>query len=139
MPLRPPADSPRRGRARTALACCLAIALAGLAAVASAALVQAQSGAPGPAVKPPTHRPTEVLGPEDRPAARAAEPQSTAPALPRDTGPILRCWQFGRLVLEEPVAANPLAGAGTAVQVRGRGDARALQLIDLKNMACLIR
>jgi hypothetical protein len=80
--------------------------------------------------------------------ARAAEspevsvPSARGPApvldqRPRYKGRTIRCWQFGRLILEEPVAdgAKP---DGKSVQLRQPGNGAGLQLLELKDAICLI-
>jgi DMSO/TMAO reductase YedYZ molybdopterin-dependent catalytic subunit len=106
------------------------VALGSLAAAAALAAVTPD--------KAPAPRSTEVVAADERPAARTEVP-TTPPARPADSGPILRCWQFGRLILEEPVATTNQNLNGPAVQLKGRPEPRSLQLLDLRNMACLVR
>jgi hypothetical protein len=80
-----------------------------------------------------------VVPPADRPAGRAPDATSGSPAAAPDGGPLLRCWQYGRLILEEPVSGSAVTVPGVALQLRGRGDARNVQLLDLRTATCVIR
>lgn len=85
---------------------------------------------------------TEVVQRPDERPGRAPEPAPNTPGpggATVDTGPVLRCWQFGRLILEEPVGASTVNLPGATVQLRGRGEARGAQLVDLRTATCLIR
>ena len=62
-------------------------------------------------------------------------PQSKRPVLSR--GPSLRCWQYGRLILDEPVSEVPASLAGSGHRFVGRGGS--LQLLDMHNSSCLIK
>lgn len=52
-------------------------------------------------------------------------------------GPNLRCWQYGRLIFEEPVSDVPASLAGTGHRFEGRGGS--VQLLDMHNSSCLIK
>lgn len=52
-------------------------------------------------------------------------------------GPSLRCWQYGRLIFEEPLAEVPPSLGGTGHRFEGR--AGSMQLLDMHNSSCLIK
>ena len=52
-------------------------------------------------------------------------------------GPSLRCWQYGRLIFEEPVSEVPASLTGSGHKFEGR--AGHLQLVDMHNSSCLIK
>lgn len=52
-------------------------------------------------------------------------------------GPSLRCWQYGRLIFEEPMNDVPAALAGSGHRFEGR--AGSMQLVDMHNSSCLIK
>jgi hypothetical protein len=81
--------------------------------------------------KPRVSPPPEVSVPSARGPAPALDQR------PRYKGRTIRCWQFGRLILEEPVAdgAKP---DGHVVQLRQPGNGAGLQLLELKDAMCLI-
>ena len=74
---------------------------------------------------------TEVVPPDDR----IHVPPPKRPVLSR--GPSLRCWQYGRLILDEPVSEVPASLAGSGHRFVGRGGS--LQLLDMHNSSCLIK
>lgn len=80
-----------------------------------------------------------VVPPAERPAGRAPDATPGSAAATPDGGPLLRCWQYGRLILEEPVAGTAVTVPGVALQLRGRGEARNVQLLDLRTATCVIR
>ena len=78
---------------------------------------------------------------DDRNALEAATP-STPAASAAARGPYrMRCWQYGRLLLDEYLAALPSDGASryggriTATDPRGRP----LRVTELQSVACLVR
>jgi hypothetical protein len=52
-------------------------------------------------------------------------------------GPSLRCWQYGRLIFEEPMSEMPASLGGTGQRFEGRTGS--LQLVDMHNSSCLIK
>jgi len=52
-------------------------------------------------------------------------------------GPSLRCWQYGRLIFEEPMAELPASLAG-GHKFEGRSGA-SVQLLDMHNAICLMK
>lgn len=52
-------------------------------------------------------------------------------------GPSLRCWQYGRLIFEEPVSDVP-ASLGSSGH-KFEGPSGNLQLVDMHNASCLIK
>lgn len=52
-------------------------------------------------------------------------------------GPSLRCWQYGRLIFEEPVSEVPASLGGAGHRFEGR--AGSVQLVDMHNASCLIK
>jgi len=52
-------------------------------------------------------------------------------------GPSLRCWQYGRLIFEEPVSEVPATLGGAGHKFEGRSGN--LQLVDMHNSSCLIK
>ena len=52
-------------------------------------------------------------------------------------GPSLRCWQYGRLILEEPVPEVPASLGGAGHRFEGRSGS--VQLVDMHNAPCLIK
>src|SRR5262245_17151944 len=84
------------------------------------------------AEKRPAATPPDVIVPDQRSGGRVPEPR------PRDKGRTIRCWQYGRLILEEPVVGGPRP-EGQAYDFKRPGDAKGLQLIDLRSGGvCLI-
>lgn len=51
----------------------------------------------------------------------------------------LRCWQFGRLILEEPVNANANGGPGGSMNFTRPGDNRPLEVFSMGEAVCVIR
>ena len=90
----------------------------------------ASAKAPKIAKAPGTGK-TEVVPPEDRihvpPPKRAV----------LSKGPYLRCWQYGRLIFDEPVNEVPASLAGAGHRFVGRWGN--LQLLDMHNSSCLIK
>jgi len=74
---------------------------------------------------------TEVVPPEDR----IHVPPPKRPLLSK--GPSLRCWQYGRLIFDEPVSDVPATLAGTGHRFTGRSGT--VQLLDMHNSSCLIK
>lgn len=56
-----------------------------------------------------------------------------------ERGLTLRCWQFGRLILEEPVNANTAGGAGASMNFTRPGDNRPLEVFSMGEAVCVIR
>jgi hypothetical protein len=57
---------------------------------------------------------------------------------PRQKGRTIRCWQYGRLILEEPVISGGRP-EGQAYDFKQPGNGKGLQLIDLRSGGvCLI-
>lgn len=52
-------------------------------------------------------------------------------------GPSLRCWQYGRLIFEEPMTEVPASLGGSGHRFEGR--AGSMQLVDMHNASCLIK
>lgn len=52
-------------------------------------------------------------------------------------GPSLRCWQYGRLIFEEPMTEVPAALGSGGHRFEGR--AGSMQLVDMHNSSCLIK
>jgi hypothetical protein len=76
-----------------------------------------------------------AAAPEVVPSERSAGP---APAQrPRYKGRTIRCWQFGRLIVEEPVVGG-LTPESQVFQVRQPGDGPGLQLLELKDAVCIV-
>ena len=80
------------------------------------------------------------------PTAAAAKPQAgyrpgalRRAEAPAQKGRSLRCWQQGRLIFEEPVAALPSGVPPHGHVFEGKGGAPDMQLLDLQHAACLIR
>jgi hypothetical protein len=114
--------------------------IAGLALCASVqATAEAPKGLPARAEKSPA--------PATGEKPRAAPPEVSVPSArgpapvldqrPRYKGRTIRCWQFGRLILEEPVADGTRTD-GHVLQLRQPGSGAGLQLIELKDAVCLI-
>ena len=52
----------------------------------------------------------------------------------------LRCWQFGRLVVDEPLAALPADTPGTTIHLQGGdGSCSTYTLIDTRTSTCLVK
>lgn len=52
----------------------------------------------------------------------------------------LRCWQYGRLILEENNWGMPSEMAGQVLHFKGRGEGKvALYLMDYKNATCMLK
>lgn len=60
-------------------------------------------------------------------------------AKPAERGLTLRCWQFGRLILEEPVNANSPGGPGGSMNFTRPGDNRPLEVFSMGEAVCVIR
>lgn len=72
-----------------------------------------------------------------KPATRSDIPTTIAKK-PAPT-PTLRCWQFGRLIFEEPVASAPATNiAGTHV-FESKTASAPLTLIDMQSATCLVK
>lgn len=99
-----------------------------LLAVAAAAGVRSDTE-PAPAKKAPAAK-TEVepLTPDYRPPPK---PKAS------NKGPSLRCWQYGRLIFEEPMAELPASLTG-GHRFEGRSGA-SMQLLDMHNTSCLVK
>jgi hypothetical protein len=69
-----------------------------------------------------------------------ADKRSGASERPATGGYVLRCWQDGRLILEENHVSAPLAGEGssTKLQLLDRHRA-ALYVAETRNATCLVR
>jgi hypothetical protein len=91
------------------------------ASTLSAAVSTAQSDAPSIAT-----RTTKNVGGTD------AKPTT-------ERGLTLRCWQFGRLILEEPVNANSNGGPGGSMNFTRPGDNRPLEVFSMGEAVCVIR
>lgn len=91
------------------------------ASTLSAAVSTAQSDAPSIA----TRAPKNVTGADAKPATERSL--------------TLRCWQFGRLILEEPVNASTNAGAGGSMNFTRPGDNRPLEVFSMGEAVCVIR
>lgn len=74
---------------------------------------------------------TEVTVPGERTVTRAPDQR------PRYKGRTIRCWQRGRLILEEPVVDGPKP-EGSLYQLKQSGSAQGLQLLELKDGICVI-
>lgn len=99
-----------------------ALALAVCAAGASGEIVQAPAKpSPGPAISPPR---------EDLPAAVNQRQATEAPTL--------RCWQEGRLVLEQPGVSLAEVPAGAHVLRRNGRNGQPVYLFDMKHGLCVL-
>jgi len=99
-----------------------ALALAVCAAGASGEIVQAPAKpSPGPSISPPR---------EDLPAAVNQRQAAEAPTL--------RCWQEGRLVLEQPGVSFAEAPAGAHVLRRNGRNGQPVYLFDMKHGLCVL-
>jgi hypothetical protein len=80
-----------------------------------------------------------TAAPPGKPAQnyRSAAAKPAQPAAERRRS--LRCWQQGRLILDEPIAAMPSGVAPHGHVFEGKGSAPDMQLLDLQHAACLIR
>jgi hypothetical protein len=103
------------------------------------AATEPAKGPPARAEKGPS---TAAEKPRASPSPEVSVPSARGPApaldqRPRYKGRTIRCWQFGRLILEEPVAdgAKP---DGHVLQLRQPGSGAGLQLLELKDATCLI-
>lgn len=74
----------------------------------------------------------EVAAPE-RPKLTDTATKKTPPGL------TLRCWQFGRLILEEPVSALPAVAASQPVTLESRLSSTPIQLIDAQAAFCVVK
>lgn len=104
----------------------IAIGLSLLAMVAVAGVSSDRSAA-APAAKPAK---AEVVPLNDdyRPPAKRSG---------TNRGPSLRCWQYGRLIFEEPMSDVPPSVGGNSHRFEGR--AGSVQLLDMHNASCLIK
>lgn len=91
------------------------------ASTLSAAVSTAQSDAPAIA----TRSTKNVAGTDAKPAM--------------ERGLTLRCWQFGRLILEEPVNASANGGAGGSMNFTRPGDNRPLEVFSMGEAVCVVR
>jgi hypothetical protein len=112
-----------------------AVVLAALALAASLHAAEeskspGKSSAPTASEKPRPASSPDVSVPSER-GSRAADQR------PRYKGRTIRCWQWGRLILEEPVVGGTKP-EGPVHQLRQAGDGSGLQLLDLKDAVCLI-
>jgi hypothetical protein len=105
------------------------------AATEAPAKAPAASPEKGPAAvsseKPRPASSPEVTVPSDRSANRAPDQR------PRYKGRTIRCWQFGRLILEEPVVDGPKPD-GQVHYLKQPGNGPGLQLLELKDAVCLV-
>lgn len=73
-------------------------------------------------------------------ATRTTKNVAGADAKPAaERGLTLRCWQFGRLILEEPVNANAAGGPGGSMNFTRPGDNRPLEVFSMGEAVCVIR
>jgi|GEM_PF-7022268 len=108
-------------RFRSALTVFTLVSACASASTLSAAVSTAQSDVPSIA----TRTTKNVTGAEAKPAT--------------ERGLTLRCWQFGRLILEEPVNANGNGGAGGSMNFTRPGDNRPLEVFSMGEAVCVIR
>lgn len=74
----------------------------------------------------------EVAQPDDRTPGKVPETR------PREKGRTIRCWQYGRLILEEAVAETS-GVSGQTYHLKRPNDPQGMQLIDLRSGGvCLI-
>jgi hypothetical protein len=92
---------------------------------------RSEKGSPAAGEKPRAAASPEVSIPSARGPAPALDQR------PRYKGRTIRCWQFGRLILEEPVADGAKSD-GHVLQLRQPGNGAGLQLVELKDAVCLI-
>lgn len=100
------------------------VAVAGVSSDATTAPAAASEKKPAPADK------TEVVPINEdvrKPPARKVAAK----------GPSLRCWQYGRLILDEPVSEVPPSIVGSGHKFEGAGGN--LQLLDMHSSSCLIK
>lgn len=113
----------------------IAIGLSLLAMVAVAGVSSDRTVNPAAAAKP-----TAAVKPakaEVVPLNDDFRPGSASKRVASYKGPSLRCWQYGRLIFEEPVSEVPPSLGGTGHRFEGR--AGSLQLVDMHNSSCLIK
>lgn len=108
-------------RFRSALVTFAFVSACASASTLSAAVSTAQSDAPSIA----TRTTKNVAGADAKPAT--------------ERGLTLRCWQFGRLILEEPVNAGGNGGAGGSMNFTRPGDNRPLEVFSMGEAVCVIR
>lgn len=101
-----------------------ALAFAGACIITSSASA-AVSPPPGDTPSIATRTTKGVAGADAKPAT--------------ERGLTLRCWQFGRLILEEPVNANTAGGPGGSMNFTRPGDNRPLEVFSMGEAVCVIR
>lgn len=69
----------------------------------------------------------------DAPAAAVPRGAAKAPK-----GRYLRCWQYGRLILDEPVTNTAPAQGGKGFSFES-GSGREVQVLDLQHAACVVK
>ena len=106
----------------------IGVSLLAIAAVAAAG-VRSDKAVPPPAAADASK--TEVV-----PLTHDVRPASKRPVA-SNKGPSLRCWQYGRLIFEEPVSDVPASLGGSGHKFEGR--AGTVQLVDMHNASCLIK
>lgn len=94
----------------------------------------------GAGIDSPTASPGSMPAPTapvvaERPAGHLARPASP----PRDAGRILRCWQYGRLIFEEPVGTLPPNLASQGYRFGSRNSQGSIQLLDIHTATCTVR
>ena len=52
-------------------------------------------------------------------------------------GPSVRCWQYGRLIFEEPVSEIPPTSGSQGQRFESQGGS--FQLLDMHNASCVIK
>ncbi len=87
------------------------------------------------------------LGPLPAAAGAAATPQPILPPVVEDAGdraappPVyqMKCWQFGRLIIDEPNLQEPAAQIARATVKASGPDASSLYLVETANATCLVK
>ena len=83
------------------------------------------------------------LSPAPEPATQVVgarrEPVSPRKGGPAPSRPTLRCWQYGRLIFEEPLASLPPEGAGPGYLFQGKAGQRSVRLLDIHTATCVIQ
>ena len=106
-----------------------------LSLCASAYVTAGVESTPAPA------EPAKSAAPANRlEVAVADRPKITEPAAKKSSsGVMLRCWQFGRLILEEPVNAVAAPAASQPVLLESRPSSTPIQLIDAQAAFCVVK
>jgi len=97
------------------------------------------------AVSTPQGDPQAVAANRTLKAGTTTRPQGGADVAGGDARPAaerglaLRCWQFGRLILEEPVNPNANGGPGGSINFNRPGDSRPLEMFSMGDAVCVIR